>query len=123
MSENGSKILTFEEILATQQKTEPVKVPLGAGYVLVRCGSMADKAAVEREGRRSDGKGMHPYKTRQALLMRALVNEDGSRMLPDKEAADRLMKHLPAPVLEPIVDAAFQQFGFSDKDVEDVEGN
>lgn len=124
MSENGSTALSLEQILSSQP-AENRRVPFGEGYILVRAGSISDKARVERAGK-VDG-GMDPYLTRRALLREALVKDDGSPLLASDQDADKLLRARGlAPKLEPVIDVAMQQFGFTDDDkvtLDDLEKN
>lgn len=76
----------------------------------------------ERARKKAGAKPVPAIPFRLALVVRAIVDEDGQRLFKDDEYTV-VGERLPAEVTERVFDTARRLSGMSDKDAEELEGN
>ena len=76
----------------------------------------------ERARKKAGAKPVPAIPFRLALVVRAIVDEDGQRLFKDDEYT-QVGERLPAEVTERVFDTARRLSGMSDKDAEELEGN
>lgn len=113
-------ILSASAILAVEDAvSETVPVPEWGGDVIVRGMSGTERDAFEASIR---PKGVLDLRNARAkLLVRVLVNENGTRLFGEKEAG--LLGKRNAAILERLYDVAARLSGMSDTEQEEMEGN
>jgi hypothetical protein len=113
-------ILSAAAILAaTDAVSEPVAVPEWGGEVIVKGMSGTERDAFEASIR---PKGVLDLRNARAkLLVRVLVNEQGTRLFADSQAGD--LGKRSAAVIERLYDVAARLSGMSEQAVEELEGN
>lgn len=115
------KMLTADQILTVEDlKTEIVDVPEWGGSVTVAELMAADRDAYEQSLWNDRGNGRmvaNRSNIRAKLVVRALINSDGSRMFND-DAADALGAKS-ASVMDRLFDVAARLSGMDETDVEE----
>lgn len=113
-------LLTPAQILgAVIDVSEKVTVPEWGGEVIVRGMTGTERDAFEALVRPKGVLDLRNYRAR--LLVRVLVNENGTRMFADVQAGD--LGKQPAGVIDRLYDVAARLSGMADDDTEALEGN
>ncbi|MFI0897062.1 hypothetical protein [Streptomyces sp. NPDC020983] len=106
-------------IAAVDSRTETVPCPEWGGDVNIRSMTGAERDEYEN-GLRKKGQ-LDLRNARARLLVRVLVNENGTRIFADQDAMALGKKN--AAVLERLYDVAARLSGMTDEAAEDAEGN
>lgn len=119
-------ILTLEQIKAGRAfKSERVPAPEMGGDLLVRDFAGADRDRVVRflHERKADADtGLNNWEFMLLVIMLALCNEDGTRMVPDDEAADVFVA-FGSDLLRRVYDVAARINSLSPESMEEAEKN
>src|SRR5215470_8579640 len=105
---------------ASDIETESVPCPEWGGPVLIKGMTGAERDAFEAMIRKGGGE-VDLRNARARLLVRVIVNESGTRIFTDADAADLGKKS--ARVINRLYDAAAKLSGLADEDIAELEGN
>jgi hypothetical protein len=112
--------LTPDQILgAVIDVSETVTVPEWGGDVIIRGMTGTERDGFEAMVRPKGVMDLRNYRAR--LLVRVLVNVNGTRLFADVQAAD--LGKQPAKVIDRLYDVAARLSGMADDDTEELEGN
>lgn len=113
-------LLSAADILAVQDgASETVPVPEWGGDVIIKAMTGTERDAFEAGMWVSGQLDRRNYRSK--LLVKVLVNENGTRIFTDAQAAD--LGKRSAAVIDRLYDVAARLSGLSDAEQEEMEGN
>lgn len=113
-------LLSAADILAVQDgSSETVPVPEWGGDVIIKAMTGTERDAFEAGMWVSGQLDRRNYRSK--LLVKVLVNENGTRIFTDAQAAD--LGKRSAAVIDRLYDVAARLSGLSDAEQEEMEGN